>query len=472
MDRTDPQGFAPLAPAESSPIPLDEPASTAPRLRPGSRLSLFWRTFCLLAVLLLVSILSWLQALRMFELEPRAIQLAQQIASLVNLSRAALVHADAIARVSLIKTMSVQEGVRIVPREPDDRFEPLDEDALARRMTRELSARLGPQTVVARQVNGEGGLWVGFTIDDDGYWMLTDRSRLNPPVGTTWVIWLVVATALSLAGAALLASLISRPLKDLSVAAARVRDGRLEGEPLDEASGAAEIRAVNSEFNRMTRSLAQVERDRAVMLAGISHDLRTPLARLRLEAELSVADLQARDAMAADIAQVDAIIDKFMDYARPDQIRLAPVSLSAVAGNQLQVLHDRTELRAVVDIPADLQVLADETELARVFSNLLENALRYGRNAESGLAEVELRARPQGEWVLVEVRDHGPGVPPDSLAQLTQAFWRGDTARTAATGAGLGLAIVEKNVQRMGGALRLANRRSGGLSVRIQLKRA
>ena len=72
--------------------------------------------------------------------------------------------------------------------------------------------------------------------------------------------------------------------------------------------------------------------------------------------------------MTADIAQIDAIIDKFMDYARPDQIRLTPVSLSAVAGHQLQVLHDRTELRAVVDIPADLQVLADERPTHRAFS--------------------------------------------------------------------------------------------------------
>lgn len=463
--------FAP-GPAESSPVPLELPAVARQPLRAASRLSLFWRTFCLLAVLLLVSILAWLQTLRMFELEPRASQLAQQIASLVNLSRAALVHSDAIARVSLIKTMSDQEGVRIVPREPDDRFELLDGGTLSRRMSAELAARLGPETVLAQRVNDQAGLWVGFTIDGDGYWMLTDRSRLNPRVGTTWVIWLVVATALSLAGAAALAGLINRPLKDLSVAATRVREGKLDAAPLDETSGASEIRAVNGEFNRMTRALAQVERDRTVMLAGISHDLRTPLARLRLEAELSVADLQAREAMAADISQVDGIIDKFMDYARPDQIALRPVALSAVVGRQLQALHDRTDLRASVDVPSDLMVLADETELARVFSNLLENALRYGRSRDSGLTEVDLRARAQAEWVLIELRDHGPGVPDDSLAHLTQAFYRGDSARTAATGAGLGLAIVEKNIQRMGGLLHLANRTSGGLAVRIQLRRA
>lgn len=465
-------GAAGATQAESMPLPLEAAAGPAPSRRPAIRLGLFWRTFLLLAVLLLVSILAWLQTLRMFELEPRAVQLAQQIASLVNLSRAALVHSDGIARVSLIKTMSVQEGVRIVPREPDDRFELLDEDTLARRMSLELALRLGPQTVVARRVNGEPGLWVGFQIEGDGYWLLTDRSRLNPRVGTTWVIWLVVATALSLAGAALLASLISRPLKALAQAAARVHAGELEGAALEENAGAAEIRAVNREFNRMTRGLAQVERDRAVMLAGISHDLRTPLARLRLEAELSVADAQAREAMAADIDQADAIIDKFLDYARPDQIRLSPVALAAVLDRQRQAVQERAALTLRIDVPDDLRVLADETELARVFSNLLENALRYGADPSSAQVVVDVRARAQGDWVLLELRDHGRGVPPEQLAQLTQAFFRGDPARTAATGAGLGLAIVEKNVQRMGGMLRLDNHRQGGLAVRIQLRRA
>ncbi len=211
---------------------------------------LFGRTFFLLAALLLVSILAWLQTLRVFELEPRAVQTAQQIASIVNLSRAALIHSDSIARVSLIKTMTEQEAVRILPREPDDHFEPFPDDGLGQRMTQELASRLGPDTVVATSVNDEPGLWVGFTIDEDRYWMLTDPTRLNPPVGQTWIIWLVIAAALSLAGAALIAGLINRPLRDLSVAASRVREGEFSTGFLDESIATKEIREVNIEFNR------------------------------------------------------------------------------------------------------------------------------------------------------------------------------------------------------------------------------
>ena len=168
------------APDATSPVPLDYPHGGGARSRSRLNLNLFWRTFCLLALLLIGSILAWLQTLRAFEFEPRTLHTAQQVASLVNLSRAALVHADAIARVSLIKTMADQEGVRILPREPNDKFELLDASALGGRLNEELTSRLGPGTIVARSVNGESGLWVGFTINGDPNWLLMDRSRFSP----------------------------------------------------------------------------------------------------------------------------------------------------------------------------------------------------------------------------------------------------------------------------------------------------
>ena len=116
-------------------------------------------------------------------------------------------------------------------------------------------------------------------------------------------------------------------------------------------------------------------------------------------------------------------------------------------------------------------MLADEVELARVLSNLLENAGRYGKSID-GVADIELIAVALDTRVVIEVRDRGPGVAAHQLNQLTKAFFRGDAARTSATGAGLGLAIVEKTIERMGGSLRLRNRRSGGLSARIELANA
>ncbi|MEO8249954.1 MAG: ATP-binding protein [Burkholderiales bacterium] len=435
-------------------------------------LNLFWRTFVLLALLLVGSSLVWLQTLRVIESQPRAIQVAEQIASLVNLSRAALVHADPIARVSLIKTMAEQEGVRLQPREPTDVYLPFDTSPLALRITMELQARLGEGAVVARSVNGKEGLWVAFKINDDPNWLQLDTTRYTPTAGKTWLVWLITAVVLSLAGAALIARRINRPLKELSVAATRVRDGDYETGYLDEHAATTEIREVNIGFNQMAQRLAKLDNDRAVMLAGISHDLRTPLARLRLETEMSVADPEAREHMAADITQLDAIIDKFLDYARPDHIRLVPVLLDEVIRGRTDPLKNDPHLRITLALERDLRVLGDPVELARVIQNLIENARRYARTPGTSVARVEISARRQDGAVLVKVRDHGPGVDPDHLASLTQPFFRGDAARTAATGAGLGLSIVDKAVQRMGGKFTLANTESGGLVAHIRLQLA
>ncbi len=449
---------------ETMPAPLE--------MRPKVGVSLFWRTFFLLALLLVSSTMAWLQTFRSLEYEPRAIQTAHQLASLVNLTRAGLVYSDSIARVSLIKTLADQEGVRILPREPVDTWEPFTTDALDTRITEELVQRLGPGTTVASNVNGEPGLWVGFAIDGDAYWLLVDPTRFTRFGGRTWLIWLITAAALSLAGAAVIAGLINRPLKKLSFAASRVREGDFGASRLDERTVTNEIREVNIGFNRMAEQLAKIEQDRAVMLAGISHDLRTPLARLRLETELSVADETARNHMAADITQLDAIIDKFLDYARPDHVALKPVLLKEVVDLCTYVVQEQPDIDVEIDLPDQIMVMADDVELGRVISNLLENARRYGKSADTGIARVSIAARTRDSWVLLKVRDHGPGVSPEMLPKLTKPFFRGDEARTEATGAGLGLSIVDKMIQRMGGTLTLTNSSTGGLSAHIRLQRA
>ncbi|MES2941890.1 MAG: ATP-binding protein [Pseudomonadota bacterium] len=452
------------APLETAPAPLE--------MRPRRGFSLFWRTFFFLALLLLGSIVAWLQTFRSLESEPRAVQSAQQLASLVNLSRAALRFSDSIARVALIKTLADEERVRITTREPQDKFTLFESDDLGELISEQLKLRLGASTVVASSVNGQPGFWVGFSIDGDSYWLLTDPSKVGPARGSTWLIWLSIAAVLSLAGAAFIARLINQPLKELSFAASRMRDGDFDASRLDEKVATSEIREVNIGFNRMAAQLSKVEQDRVIMLAGISHDLRTPLARLRLETEMSVADPEARAHMAADISQLDAIIDKFLDYARLDPVQLAPVSLIAVVEAAAYGAKDYEDMRITITVPENLEVLADEIELLRVVSNLVENARRYGKTPETGIALVDIAAKARDQWVLIKIRDHGMGVSDEALPKLTRPFFRGDAARTAATGAGLGLAIAEKTIQRMGGVFELANTSSGGLAAHIKLRRS
>ena len=336
-----------------------------------------------------------------------------------------------------------------------------------------LSRRAVGLTLFSRTFAYLAALLTGVVL----VWVFTLRALAampgaNEPTYTALisVVWLAVALLLTLAGAAVVARLINQPLRELSFAASRIREGDLDSR-LDENTLTSEIREVNRGFNRMARELARVEEDRAVMLAGISHDLRTPLARLRLETEMSVEDDEAKRNMALDIDQLDAIIDKFMDYARPGETKLRPVAVSQLVIREAAVFRDPAQIRITNRVLSDLTVMADETELSRIFLNLFENARRYGRGTYTGMAEVTVSTQIVDSWAIVSVRDHGPGVSVDKLPQLTTPFFRGDAARTAATGAGLGLAIVEKAMSRMGGSLELANATNGGLVAHLRLRR-
>ena len=449
------------------------PEGTVPeKMHRRLKLSLFWRTFFLLALLILFSSLAWLQMFRTQEYEPRILRNAHQIATVVNLTKTALMHTDAIARVSLLKMLSDEEDVSIELREPSDRIRPFGDSDMESRLVQEMLKRLGPDTVIASRVNDTSGLWVGFKIESDSYWLQMDPERLRPLGGSAWLTWLAVTLALSLSGAAMMAGLINRPLKRLSFAASQVREGHFTTSTLDEDAATSEIREVNIGFNRMAERLAKIEQERALMLAGISHDLRTPLARLRLETELSVADLETRDLMAADIAQLDAIIDKFLDYARPEPTELGPVLLSGVISRSIAPWRNNPRFEISVDVAEDLQVKAEQVELSRVLSNLLENARRYGQSPSDGITRVEIVARVHEGWVLLRVRDQGPGVSDEALKNLTQPFFRGDAARTSATGSGLGLAIVERSVQRMGGTFSVFNSSAGGLMALMKFRQA
>ncbi|MBL0720627.1 HAMP domain-containing protein [Piscinibacter sp. Jin2] len=459
------------------------PSPRVPRLGPLRRLalalglprsfSLFVRTLVLLGLLLVAELAFWLPALRSLDNEPRRALAAQHIASLVHLTEAALRDTDPIDRVARLHALGAGAGLRVRPREALDRIEPYAIDRDSRALVRALHARLGPETLIARSVDDQPGLWVSFMIGGEPWWL---RSEMPPPPQLPDSPWTWLPGLLALLGtvlaSALIAVLINRPLRRLSFAASRLRGGEYEESRLDEDTPTREVREVNRGFNRMARELARVEEERTVMLAGISHDLRTPLARLRLEAEMSVADDEARRHIAEDIDQLDATIDKFMDYARPGGARLQPVHLAGVIDREIAALRDSPLIRVESRVAIDTHVLADELELARVFANLFENARRYGRSADSGIAEVTVAYARSGPWVEITVSDRGPGVPPAVLERLTTPFFRGDLARTAATGAGLGLTIVDKTLQRMGGRFRLDNGEPAGLVATIRLKRA
>lgn len=428
--------------------------------------SLLWRAFLLIATLMLVAVAAWLAIFREAEMEPRARQVAQMVASVANLTRAALLAARPETRLELLAELSDTEGVHVYPADDDDRIEPPPSTALTHYLERELRERLGAETRLAFMLNEEPGLFVSFRIfagDADLYWLALPRERLERRLPLQWLGWGAAVLLLALAGAWLIVFRITRPLKALEAAARQLGAGATPA-PLPE-RGPRELVAVTHAFNQMSANLKQLEEDRQLLLAGISHDLRTPLTRLRMEAELSVADAEARAGMAADIAEMDRTIGQFLDFARPQALdgkAKVPTDLAALLDEIAGRYGERAKCRHA---KADFQIPVHVEPLRRAIVNLIENALRHAGLA----APVELDLAHEGSNIVIAVLDRGPGIAPADAERLKQPFMRGEAARTGAGGAGLGLAIVERIAKAHGGCLDLLPREGGGLAARIVL---
>jgi two-component system osmolarity sensor histidine kinase EnvZ len=439
------------------------PSRLANSWSPGG---VFWRTFLLIAVLITASIVGSYQSFRILERAPRAEQAAELIVSVVNLTRSALIHSDPEKRRALLIDLAQNEGVRIYPLEPTDQIETLPSVTFLQQIAHSVRKRLGDDTRISLLVNGQSGLWVSFAIDDDGYWVAFDSSRLDNLPHIQWLGWAVGTLSLSLLGAVLISRLVNMPLKRLADAAVAIGRGARPA-PLPDA-GPNEIRAANRSFNVMVADLERIEADRALLLAGISHDLRTPLTRLRLEVEINDLDEGTKQAMSADVDQMDAIIGQFLDYARPMNQRstLSEVSLAELVQDIVGQLTPGSDLQLVTHLGDARPIAGHAMDLKRVIFNLVENARRYGKTHGTERADVEIEVGG-GNTPWLSVTDHGVGVAQSDLERLKRPFTRLDEARGQASGAGLGLAIVERIARRHGARFELTTGHGIGLSARL-----
>ncbi|MCC7700807.1 HAMP domain-containing protein [Janthinobacterium sp. GW460P] len=441
------------------------------RLKSG----LFWRTFLLLGTLTTVSMITWIGMISVIQREPQAQQISAQIISVVTITHAALTHSAPELRRELLFDLVSNEGIRIFSLEEDDRIEPPPDNYLMPEIEALVKAKLGKDTRFSARVNGVAGFWVSFKIDDDEYWLMLDRERLRGLTGFQWLGWASLVSLLSLLGAAIISSLINLPLSRLTAAARDIAKGK-QPAPLPE-KGPIEIIEANRSFNQMVDDLKQVESDRAVILAGISHDLRTPLARMQLEVEMANLSDEAREGIQSDIGQMDAIIGQFLDYAKPTEASsFTDVDLSGLLHDMTREAMRLPDVKVNASIADGAHAMGNPTDLRRVLNNLIENARRYGKTPGSDMTEIDIvchvRTSHGAKKVIIEVQDHGTGVPAEKIEQLMKPFTRLDTARGQANGAGLGLAIVDRVLLRHGAELQVRNREGGGLAFQISLPAA
>jgi two-component system osmolarity sensor histidine kinase EnvZ len=423
-------------------------------------MSLFSRSFLLIALLILASAAATFQLYQVYEREPRARELAQQTVSIVNLTRAALVNADPVLRRNLLIELNEREGIRLAPLTGGEVLEPLPDDALFELVSRKIKSSLGGQTRFAYARDRVEGFWVSFSIDEDDYWVMLPRERFEPAFGLEWLGGGLALLGLALAGAWLIASTLSRPLGAIAAAAGEVGRGSAPA-PLAE-TGPREIRTVSRAFNRMAGALAAMERERAMVLAGISHDLRTPLSRLRLALEMSGADRASAEGMGTDMEEIDKVIAQFLSFAKGEDEPQAQGDLEKLLA-EIAESYGKRELQVSLRRGGVAPFRFAPLAIGRAVSNLVDNALRYAGG------EIEITVQRDGDRVVVEVLDRGPGVPAGEVERLKRPFTRLDEARSGPGGAGLGLAIVDRIARAHGGSLELAPREGGGLAARLSL---
>lgn len=423
------------------------------RLMPQSS---FWRTVLMVWVVVLVSQAAILAFVAFYVYVPTL----RQTASLLDLEIDTLEVGIRLAgRDAVLEALQVERELQVVD---DLSLLPDAADSLISGFfLTSLRRYLGEQVDMRLTTVPETGVWLTHA-KLDGVWIHYPLKHVGQYEGLVIVTWSIGTPLLALIVAALFIRQLNRPLKQLETAVRRI--GR--GEPvtnLSQSRGPQEIIALNQAFNQMRKDLQQATRERALLLAGISHDLRTPLTRMRLTVELlGGMDPELTDGIIRDIEDMDAILDQFIAFIRDGNEE------STELGDLNEVIQDvalQYENDSVT-ISMDLQTLPaislKRLSVKRLFANLLGNAIRHGGGhieISSGLHDGEIR---------VIVADRGPGLSEKAMMELFQPFARGDESR-GTLGSGLGLAIARRIVDMHHGRIELQNRPGGGLQAVVSL---
>jgi len=304
--------------------------------------------------------------------------------------------------------------------------------------------------------------WVQLPETSD-LWLRIPLGELSSSAPHLLMVYLAVISGLSIIGGWAFARQISRPLKRLEFAAKEIGRGDVPGDLKEE--GTQEFIAVTRAFNQMAKDVQQLEEDRALLMAGISHDLRTPITRIRLATEFMFGEEndEIKEGIISDTEDMDEIIDQFISYVRDGRDEVPEKHNINELVDQIAKAVTRTER----SIDLDLQDLPDipfrPLAMKRVITNLMENAFRYASD------HIRVETWHDESMVYVSVKDFGPGIEDHKIPKLFQPFSRGDQAR-GGKGSGLGLAIVKRIIEMHHGVIIMQNRRKEtGLEARIGL---
>ncbi len=329
-------------------------------------------------------------------------------------------------------------------------------------LSQQMGRQLGGPTDVRVEVDKNSSVvWLQTWLQPD-IWVRVPLTEIHQGDFSPLFRYTLAIMLLAIGGAWLFIRIQNRPLVELEYAALQVGKGIIPP-PLRE-YGASEVRSVTRAFNQMADGVKQLSDDRTLLMAGVSHDLRTPLTRIRLATEMmDKEDNYLAESINKDIEECNAIIEQFIDYLRTGQeIQTELADLNSVLN---EVIAAQSGYERVIEsgiMPGELMLNIHPLSIKRAADNLVVNAARYG----NGWIKVSSGIESDYGWFQVE--DNGPGIESNQIKHLFQPFVRGDSARST-SGTGLGLAIVQRIVDAHQGWLDIGTSEKGGLCVRAWL---
>ena len=373
-------------------------------------------------MLLILSQFVSLKIFDYFEREPRAKSMAQEIITIVKFTKASIEAAATNKRIRLLSQLSGMGDVRIYPAYYFEPLKDIPNDPFLQLVAKKITRALPQGTMITVNHYDIPGIWVSFEIDNDLFWIVIPRNIIDRPFPLHWIGWGLIILGLAIAAAYFVTQRISRPLNRLIDGVDKIRFGQaIKRLPSDSVT---EFNAVSEAFNEMSDNLDKINKNRRFLLASVSHDIRTPLTRLRLASEmLPEKSKETKESMEQDISEINEIINQFLDFARGfDDEPITSVNLGQLL-KETQLKHQRAghnfKLRKTnkkADIPkklfVDLRVLA----FKRCLDNLINNAFFYTKG------DVKVIAILHEESFSISIIDEGPGIPEDKKKTSTRAI--------------------------------------------------
>ena len=423
----------------------------------------------LIAALLVISQLFSLKIFDLYEREPRAETLAEEIATIVKFTKASISAASPNKRLQLLNELDGTGNVRIYPANYFEKIEPIPEDPFLELVVSKIGKKLPRGTLIAVNHYGIDGIWVSFDINNNPFWVSIPKSIADRPFPWHWVGWGAIIAILTLVAAYSTTKRISRPINRLIEAADQVRKGHtVDKLPLDSVD---EFKELSIAFNEMIDNLAKINNERRFLLASVSHDIRTPLTRIRIATEmLPDSSEELKKSMEEDMQELNEILNQFLVFARGfDDEPKNSVNIGKLL-KEIQTKHARMGQNFILkkkniktEVPKKLFIDIRPLAFQRCLDNLINNAFYYSND------KVLVQATLNEESLSISIIDKGPGIPEDQKAQLLKPFERVDEARGNTGGCGLGLTIADRIAKSHDGKLELINIKKGGLEAKITI---